>query len=293
MTVGFAGLSHLGLVSAAAAAARGFDVVGYDENPTLCGEISDGRLRVHEPGLPELIAAHRDQLRFSPDASALSSCDVVFIAIDVPTDAHDRSDLAPVGALLARVAAVARPGTAIVVLSQVTPGYTRAARTAVERGGAILYYQVETLIFGRAVAQATAPERFMVGCADPAAPIAPALRVFLESFACPILPMRYESAELCKISINMFLVTQVATTNMLAEISERIGAEWREIAPALRLDRRIGQYAYLGAGLGIGGGNLQRDMATIKSIAAEHGADANLVDAWASNSEYRREWALR
>lgn len=291
--IGFAGLSHLGLVSSIAAASKGFDVVGYDERVALCSELAAGRLPVYEPHLPELLADHRSKLSFTANVSDLSRCDVVFIAVDVPTDAEDRSDLAPVSALLDQVAAAVRPGTALVILSQVNPGYTRAARARVEAGGARLYYQVETLIFGRAVEQAARPERFMVGCADPEAPLTSALRSFLESFGCPILSMRYESAELCKISINMFLIAQVSTTNMLAEICEASGAEWREIAPALRLDRRIGNHAYLGAGLGIGGGNLQRDMATIQTIAAERGTDAALVDTWAANSQYRRDWALR
>lgn len=291
--IGFAGLSHLGLVSAVAAASKGFDVVGYDEQSSLVAELSAGQLPVHEPGLAELLAEHGSRLRFAAEPSALANCDVVFVAIDVPTDAADRSDLTPVSRLVGLVASVARPGTAIVVLSQVHPGFTRALRAEAEAGGARLYYQVETLIFGRAVHQAVHPERFMVGCAAPEVALAPALSAFLGAFGCPVLPMRYESAELCKISINMFLVSQVSTTNMLAEICEGIGAEWREIAPALRLDRRIGPHAYLGAGLGIGGGNLQRDMETIRMLAAEHGADAALVDTWASLSRYRRDWALR
>jgi UDPglucose 6-dehydrogenase len=291
--IGFAGMSHLGLVSATAAAARGFDVTAFDADADLCRRLSAGDLPVHEPGLPKLLATHASKVRFVADAAALSGCSVIFVAIDVPTDADDRSDLGPVSALLEVVAGVAGPGAAIVVLSQVNPGYTRLARASVEANGARLYYQVETLIFGRAVAQAVDPERFMVGCADPANGLTAAYQAFLDAFGCPVLSMRYESAELCKLSINMFLVSQVSTTNMLAEICERIGAEWREIAPALRLDRRIGRHAYLGAGLGIGGGNLQRDMATIAGLARTYGTDANLIPDWASNSRYRRDWVLR
>ena len=67
------------------------------------------------------------------------------------------------------------------ILSQVPPGYTRALPLPADR----LYYQVETLVFGRAVERATKPERFIVGCADPRQPLAPSLKSFLESFACP------------------------------------------------------------------------------------------------------------
>jgi UDPglucose 6-dehydrogenase len=112
-------------------------------------------------------------------------------------------------------------------------------------------------------------------------------------FGCPILPMRYESAELAKISINFFLVSSVSTTNMLAEVCERVGADWSEIAPALRLDARIGPKAYLDPGLGFGGGNLGRDLETIKRVSAEHGSDTRIIDGWRANSTYRRDWVLR
>jgi UDPglucose 6-dehydrogenase len=80
---------------------------------------------------------------------------------------------------------------------------------------------------------------------------------------------------------------------MLAEICEAIGADWEEIAPALRLDRRIGPNAYLKPGLGIAGGNLERDLVTVQSLAAGHGTEAGIVSAWQRNSAHRRGWAIR
>jgi UDPglucose 6-dehydrogenase len=105
--------------------------------------------------------------------------------------------------------------------------------------------------------------------------------------------MRYESAELAKISINMYLVASVSTANTLAELCEKIGADWSEIVPALKLDKRIGQYAYLAPGLGIAGGNLERDLATVCNFADRYGTDAGVVRSWIANSCYRRDWALR
>lgn len=291
--IGYAGLSHLGLVSSVAAAANGFQVLGFDQDPALVARVNGTELPVVEPGLPDLLAEHRERLVFTSDVSALARCELVYVSVDVPTDAHDRSNVQPVAHLLRLVTAATTPGTIIVVLSQVPPGFCRAQQSLVEAGGHSLYYQVETLIFGRAVARALRPERLMVGCANPGQPLPAALDGYLRGFNCPVLPMRYESAELCKISINMFLVASLATTNMLAEICEAVGGEWQEIAPALRLDARIGPQAYLRPGLGIAGGNLRRDLMTIQSLAHEYGTDASLVDVWLTGSRYRRDWALR
>ena len=224
-------------------------------------------------------------------AAGLKQCDVVYIATDVATDDSGRSDLSPVHALIETVTGALKNDAIVVVLCQVPPGFTRARSNGLPKHR--LYYQVETLVFGRAVDRALNPERFIVGCADPAAALPATYREFLAAFGCPILPMRYESAELAKIAINCCLVASISVANTLAELCERMGAVWSEIAPALKLDQRIGPHAYLSPGLGIAGGNLERDLATVIRIADELGTDAGVVKAWVANSRHRRDWAVR
>jgi UDPglucose 6-dehydrogenase len=284
--IGYAGMTHLGLVSASAAAAQGFRTIAFDVDSTLIGRLKNGALPVNEPGLPELIGKHRTDLVFSADAGALGECDVICIAVDVPTDDQGRSDLAPIKAMVEHVSPRLATGALLVILSQVPPGYSRALGMA----GDQLYYQVETLVFGRAVERATKPERFIVGCADPRRPLPPALQAFLASFSCPILPMAYESAELAKISINFCLVASISVANTLAEVCERVGADWSDIAPALKLDKRIGQGAYLSPGLGIAGGNLERDLRTIVQLGEDKKTDVGVVKAWLANSAHRKDW---
>jgi UDPglucose 6-dehydrogenase len=287
--IGFAGMTHLGLNSAVASAERGFDVICFDPDPARIAALNDGRLPVVEPDLPEMFGRRRAQLRFAADAEVLKACDVVYVAPDVPTDDTGASDLGPIGALIGMVNAAMAEAAVMVVLSQVPPGFTRG----LSRPEAVRYYQVETLIFGRAIERALHPERFIVGCADPAVPLPATLAAYLAAFECPILPMRYESAELCKISINMVLVAQVSCANTIAELCEKIGADYGEIVPALRLDRRIGAHAYISPGMGIAGGNLERDLATFNSLGDAMGTSTGVVRAWQHNSGYRRNWALR
>ena len=287
--IGFAGMTHLGLVSGVSASEKGFRLVCFDPDEQRTSDLARGSLPVSEPQLDDLVAKNKDRLTFTSDAAALAQCDVVYVAPDVPTDDQGSSDLGPINALLDKVFAAARPDAVIVILSQVPPGFTRGKI----RPGRLLYYQVETLIFGRAVERALQPERYIVGCADPGKPLPTAYAEFLAAHGCPILPMRYESAELAKISINMCLVASVSTANTLAELCEKIGADWSEIVPALKLDRRIGQYAYLAPGLGISGGNLERDLATVCNFADKHGTDAGVVRAWIANSRHRKGWAAR
>ncbi|WP_448951165.1 nucleotide sugar dehydrogenase [Labrys neptuniae] len=286
--VGFAGMTHLGIVSAASTADKGFRTVCYSPDADLTGRLTKGLLPVNEPGLDEIVAANAERLVFSSDLGSLSACDLVYIAIDVPTNDAGRSDLGPIRALIEDVTHILKPDGLLVILCQVPPGFTRAI-DGVPPGR--LYYQVETLVFGRAVVRATNPERTILGCADPSAPIDARLERLLAAFECPVLAMRYESAELAKIAINCCLVSSISVANTLAELCEAIGADWSEIVPALKLDARIGPQAYLAPGLGIAGGNLERDLATVIQLSEAHGTNTDVVRAWLTNSRHRRDWA--
>ncbi|MDB5602247.1 MAG: UDP-glucose/GDP-mannose dehydrogenase [Xanthobacteraceae bacterium] len=287
--IAYVGMTHLGICSAIAAASKGFSTIGFSPEEDLVARLGAGQLPVVEPELDALLRDHRERITFTSDPATLGDCDVIYVAPDIPTDHTGRSDLSPLNVLLDLARKHSRPDAVIVILSQVAPGYTRARA----QQGRLLFYQVETLIFGRAVERATKPERFIVGCLDPHQPLPPALARYLEAFGCPILPMRFESAELAKIAINCCLVASVATANTLAGICENIGADWSEIVPALRLDRRIGPYSYLAPGLGISGGNLERDLATMVELGDAHGTDVGVVRAWQANSRFRRDWVLR
>lgn len=287
--VAYAGMSHLGVCSAAAAASKGFNVVGFDPDPALTAGLAAGRTPVFEPGLDALLAENASRLTFTSDAEALAACDLIYIARDVATDDSGISDLAPVDSLIAAVTAAAKRDAIVVILCQVPPGFTRARTLP----GRPLHYQVETLVFGIAVERATQPERFIVGLADPVEGLPAAMAEFLSAFGCPILPMRLESAELAKMSINICLAASVTVANTLAGIAERTGADWREIVPTLKLDARIGPKAYLDPGLGLAGGNIERDIAALRAIARDTGAEAGLLASIAASSAYSRDWALR
>ena len=167
------------------------------------------------------------------------------------------------------------PDAVLVVLCQVPPGFTRALPAPPPERR---YYQVETLVFGRAVERATQAGALHRRLRRSGAAADRALATRSRAFGCPILPMRYESAELAKISINCCLVASVSVANTLAELCEAIGADWSEIVPALKLDRRIGAVCLsraraLASPAAISSAILPR----CSRFADEHGTDAGVV----------------
>ena len=287
--IGVLGMTHLGLISATAMASKGFQVIGYDADEVLITQLQSQQLPITEPQLDSLLTSNGNKQTFTSVLQDLKTCHVIYIAADVPTTAANVSDLSPIQTLVDRIVPVLNEKTILVILSQVPPGFTRQLSLPKNQ----LFYQVETLIFGQAMDRALHPERYIIGCHDPKQSLPSAYDALLRTFHCPVLLMRYESAELAKIAINLFLVSSVVTANLLAEISSQIGADWNEIIPTLHWDKRIGPHAYLKPGLGISGGNLERDMNTILQLGERYGANVSVIKEWFDNSHYQKEWVYR
>lgn len=184
----------------------------------------------------------------------IEECDMVFISPDRP------SDVSPQDAVDRIIPRLKKHAT-LVILCQVEPGFTRKVNWPKE----LLYYHVETLkVNDEALERAVHPERIIFG-SGAIGPLSYEYLSFLSAFNCLFFHMSYESAELTKIAINLYLVAQLETTNKLAKVANKIGANWDDIIPALQTDRRIGQYAYLKPGKGIGP-HLQRDVDTIEKF---------------------------
>jgi UDPglucose 6-dehydrogenase len=283
--ISFIGMTHLGLVSAVCAANKNFDVICYDESKELIKALNEKKLPIDEPQLDALLLKNEKNLHFTSSLNDINESDIVYVAPDIPTNDNGSSDLSVIKSYLNELAKIDSQDRITVILSQVPPGFTRNY----EKVFSNLYYQVETLVFGNAVERSSFPERFILGQKSDEE-INKNLKFFLDSYQCPILPMKYESAELAKIAINMFLVSSVTTANTIAELCERIGADFHQIIPALRLDKRIGNYSYLMPGLGISGGNLERDLTTFINFSNINKTDSQVVQAWKNNSAYRKNW---
>jgi UDPglucose 6-dehydrogenase len=294
--IAYVGLTHLGLISAAAALEKGFKVIAIDPDNEAIARLAEGDYPINEPGFAEVLEKYSGHIAFSSSLASVKEADVVYVSPDIATDDNGISDLSVINNLLELVLKNISPDSVLVVLSQIPPGFMRNFLHDVEGSGldvSNVYYQVETLVFGIAMQRALYPERYILGCAQPDKELPRKLNNYLQAFGCPILPMRYESAEFCKICINAFLAASVSTTNCLEEICQKIGARWNEIAPALKLDKRIGQHAYLAPGLGISGGNIERDLRTIVSFGNRLGSDVSVVRSFVWNSNYRKKWPVQ
>jgi UDPglucose 6-dehydrogenase len=297
--IGVIGLSHLGVMASACLSSMGFEVTAVGDS-AWARDLAAGTLPVQEPGLEALLSRRRPT--FTGDFAALKGAEIIVVALDTVTDADNRGDLSELERHLDLALPWLPADGVVALMSQVPVGFTRAfaGRLRAKRPDlrSRIYYWVETLVIGDAVARYLEPERIILGGSDWGGPEAehapePILDALVARFGCPVFRMSYESAELGKAAINLYLATSVTYANALADLCEATGASVAALLPALRSDRRIGPHAYIRPGLGLAGGNLERDLVYLRELATGHGIDARLPALILERSAARYDWLRR
>ena len=298
MNVCVAGLWHLGTVTAACMASGGHTVIGYDPDPAVIDALSAGRPPIFEPGLAELVqeGLANERLRFTADSSeALRTADVLLVAWDTPVDEDDQADVQSVVARAEALFPHLRPGSLVVISSQLPVGTTAylEARCAALRPGPRIEFACspENLRLGQAIDAFTRPDRIVIGTRGTQS--RPQLAALFAPFSERIEWMSVESAEMTKHALNAFLATSVAFINEIAAISERVGADAAEVARGLKTDARIGPRAYLSPGPAFTGGTLARDIVFLGRRGAELGVPLHLISSVRESNDAHRQWALR
>ena len=286
--VGFVGMSHLSVITSAVMSSFGVKTICFDLDPATISELQNSRTGLSEPGLAELLAETKDKQQFTSNINDLKLCDIIYFASDVATDINGNSDVSQIKKYFSMISKITSKSI-FIVLSQVSPGFTRELNDlAVNK----IYYQVETLIFGKAIRRSKYPERIIIGDSTGNEPLNQVFLEILELYNCPILVFNYESAEFTKVAINAFLASDVNLSNSLARLSEKIQVNWSNVEQALRLDDRIGKSRYLRQGLGIAGGNIERDLRTISNLSKLHNINASTIDEIIEVNSSHKFWVI-
>ncbi len=94
----------------------------------------------------------------------------------------------------------------------------------------------------------------------------------------PLVVTSLTSAEMIKYAANSFLALKISFANEIANISERVGADVRDIMRGIGLDQRIGE-RFLNAGIGWGGSCFGKDIQSLMHTAREYGYRAKILEA--------------
>jgi len=270
------GLWHLGCVTAACLADKGYNVIGLDPNEDIVNNLNKGISPIQEPHLDELIKLKLyDNLHFTTNIqSALKDAQIIWITFDTLVDDNDNADEIYVKRQIMSIFPYVANGTIVIISSQLSVGSTRKLEKEYRnwywfKKDVHFAYSPENLRLGKAIAVFNNPERIIVGINDYEKgnkTIVKLLGQFCINPDCNIIWMSPESAEMTKHALNSFLATEVAFINEIATICEKTGANVRDVELGLKSDSRIGYKAYLNAGSAFSGGTLARDLQFLNSI---------------------------
>lgn len=289
-TISVIGLGKLGAPLAACLAAKGFQVIGVDQDPRKVEAMNQGRAPVFEPGLEELLRDAKDRFTASQNIeAAVAITDVTFVVVATPSEPGGEFSLSCVLPACERIgqALSAKSSFHLVCLtSTVMPGATDSAvRDTLERVsgkrcsvGFGLCYSPEFIALGSVVRDFLNPDFLVIGESDPrSGDILEQIYKEVCENSPAVARMNFINAEITKLAVNTYVTTKISFANMLARICERLPeASVDVVTAALGLDSRIGP-RYLKGAISYGGPCFPRDNLALAALARQVGAPYDIL----------------
>ena len=294
------GTGYVGLVSGAGLADFGNEVLCVDVDRAKIDLLERGEIPFYEPGLKDLVARNMRErrLRFGTSLEQATRWgEVIFTCVGTPPRRDGTADLRAVFAV-AKAVAKAMPGYRLVVQKSTVPVGTGDKVQAIMKKHAKrrVSFDVasnpEFLREGQAVENFMRPDRIVIGAnTERARNLLRSIYAPLYLLETPAVLTDIRTAELLKYAANAFLATKISFVNEMANLAEAVGADIRDIAKGMGLDRRIGP-KFLHPGPGFGGSCLPKDTVALKAFAKAAGVKLRVVGAVIETNKAQRKIAV-
>jgi UDPglucose 6-dehydrogenase len=285
MNISVIGTGYVGLVVGACLAETGNDVVCADVVAAKIDGLKQNILPIYEPGLEDLVERNQTdgRLAFTTDiAAAISSADVLFIAVGTPPDEDGSADLQHVLAVAREVGRHMAREMVIVTKSTVPVGTAGKVAAEVSKEAKFPFHMCsnpEFLKEGAAVDDFMKPDRVVLGVDTEFA-----RRMMSEIYSPfvrtgnPVIFMDIASAEMTKYAANGMLATRISFMNEVANLCELVGANVDMVRRGIGSDSRIGP-SFLFPGPGYGGSCFPKDVKALVRTAAEMGMEMKVLSS--------------
>lgn len=288
------GTGYVGLVQGVALAELGNEVVCVDVDERKISKLRSGESPIYEPGIEELIKKNLRQERIVFDTSLkkhVNQVDVAFIAVGTPSDEEGRADLRYVVSAAEEIGKSLKKSIVVVNKSTVPIGTGEMVKNTIKKyykGEFDVVSNPEFLREGSALDNFFHPDRVVIGCNGTSA-AAQKIAGLYKVLNCPIVITNLETAEMIKYASNSFLATQISFINAIANICEKVGADVADVSRGMRFDKRIGEKAFLNAGVGYGGSCFPKDVLAMIQIAKDNDEHFKILEEVESTNKIQRQ----
>ncbi len=261
LNVAVLGLGYIGLPTAAVIARTGARVLGVDVDAHVVETVNSGRVHIEEVDLDGLVSGvvARGSLRAS---LAIEPADVFVIAVPTPFADDHAPNIGYVLKAATTIAAVLKPGDAVILESTSPVGTTEAVRDLLaklrpdlkmpgasgEAADIAIAYCPERVLPGRILVELIDNDRVIGGITPRCARKALAFYRRFVRGACVTTNAR--AAEMTKLTENSFRDVNIAFANELSIVAEKMGVDVWEV---IRLANRHPRVNILQPGPGVGG----------------------------------------
>lgn len=277
------GVGYVGLVTGVCFADLGNEVWGVDIDTRKIELLRQNKAPFFEPGLEELIVrnAAAGRLHFTTSyEEAIPHSEFVFICVGTPMADNGAAELKYVHMAAEGIGPNLRGYTVIVNKSTVPIGtgdlVTEILSRYTDPANFAVVSNPEFLREGAAVNDAFNPDRIVLGAVDRTA--AEKVAELHAPLNAPVIITDLRTAEMIKYASNAFLATRISFINEMAHVCERLGADVREVARGMGMDKRIGPH-FLSAGIGYGGSCFPKDVRALAYMAEEADCHPQLLQA--------------
>ena len=284
MKIAILGSGYVGLVAGVCFADSGHEVTNVDSNTAKIQSLIDGKVPFYEPGLDALFRLNRKRMRFSSNiADAVTTANIIFLAVGTPELPDGSSDMEPTFAALLEVCKAVNEDKTIVLKSTVPIGTSRGVDLFCKEHCQFrldIVSNPEFLRQGAAINDFLKPDRIVIGCASEAAKLVMAkiYEPIVTKNSKQILFMDNTSAEMTKYAANSFLALKISFINELALLADKLGADIDHVRAGFTSDARINP-AFFNPGIGYGGSCFPKDVRALIHSGKQFDLDLKLLRA--------------
>ena len=292
------GTGYVGLVTGTCFSDIGHQVTCLDIDKHRIEQLKNGVMPIYEPGLEQIVEqnVNAGRLKFTTSyPEGLQDAEFAFIAVGTPSSDDGEADMQYITMVVESIAQHLTHPIIIVNKSTVPVGTGDwVAELIVEKNGQntpsfSVVSNPEFLREGSAINDFMQPDRVVLGSTDLEA--AQQVAELYQALRAPIMITDLRTAEMIKYASNAFLAARISFINEIANICESLGADVREVARGMGMDKRIGP-SFLDAGLGWGGSCFPKDVKALAYMAATRGAHPQLLQAVMDINQNQRKRAV-
>jgi len=291
MQITIYGAGYVGLVTAACFAEMGNQVICVDIDQARITRLQEGECPIHEPGLPEMLANHRQagRLRFTTSIDeGVAHGLYQFIAVGTPSDVDGSADLKYVTSCARSIAERLDGQYRVVVVKSTVPvGTCDAVKKIISETlhARNMFAEIsvvsnpEFLREGAAISDFMECDRIIVGTSDLRATQTMAdLYTPFDRGEKRTIYMDVRSSELTKYAANAMLATKISFMNEMSQLADRLGSNIESVRLGIGSDPRIGAH-FLHAGCGFGGSCFPKDVRALTQMASAVEYQADLIQS--------------